>query len=253
MKLYKKNTGIFQGLLTGSLSSVFLCMIIFVIIPYAPCEELHRSISKNIITVKQETQQEIKMSEKGELSHEDGKYLLRLARMTIEEKLFNQDAFQEETNLPDKFLNKRAVFVTLNIHGNLRGCIGHILPQVSLVDSVKSNAISAAFKDPRFPPLSKEEWKDIEVEVSVLTVPEQLEYSDAEDLLNKLRPGIDGVILRKDYHQSTFLPQVWDQLPDKKEFLSHLCLKAGMSANEWKRGDISVYIYQVQLFEEHQE
>ncbi len=238
---------IIQGLLFKVSIVVFLLAMFFAAVPYASGKETPGGISNN----KQGIQKEINMADRDELSPEEGKYLLKLARKTIEEKLFNKDTHQGEPAPPEKFIKKRAAFVTLNIHGRLRGCIGHILPQVPLVESVKSNAISAAFKDPRFSPLSKEEWKDIEIEVSVLTVPEHLEYAGAEDLLEKLRPGIDGVILRKDYHQSTFLPQVWDQLPDKKEFLSHLCMKAGMDANEWKKGDIEVYTYHAQVFEEH--
>lgn len=250
MEIYKKYKTILQVLLFNLAISGFLCMMIFALMPYALGEESHDRLPKGRITNKQGIKKEIKMSEKDELSRDEGEYLLKLARITIEDELFNKDPSQEEPNLPGKFLEKRAAFVTLNIHGNLRGCIGHIVPQVSLIESIKSNALSAAFKDPRFPPLSKEEWQDIEVEISILTVPQQLNYNDAEDLLEKLRPGIDGVILKKGYQQSTFLPQVWEQLNDKKEFLSHLCMKAGMDANEWKKGALSVYTYQVQAFEE---
>ena len=86
----------------------------------------------------------------------------------------------------------------------------------------KANAISAAFRDPRFRPLSKQEWEKVEIEISILTDPRPLDYSDKDDLLEKIRPGIDGVIIKKDYHQSTFLPQVWEQLPDKKNFFNSL-------------------------------
>ena len=251
MGIYKKYKRILQGLLFNLSVSGFLCLVFFSIIPCTLGAESQDSLSGERMTTKKGIQKEIKMSDKNELSREEGKYLLKLARATIEKKLFDKDVFEEESNPSEKFLNKRAAFVTLNIHGNLRGCIGHIVPQVSLVESIQSNALSAAFKDPRFPPLSREEWDDIEVEISILTVPEQLKYSGAEDLLEKLRPGIDGVILIKNNRQSTFLPQVWDQLPDKTEFLSHLCMKAGMEANEWKKGDITVFTYQAQAFEEH--
>ena len=95
------------------------------------------------------------------------------------------------------------------------------------------------------------EWERIKIEVSILTDPKPLDYSDADDLLNKLRPGIDGVIIKKGFSQATFLPQVWEQLPDKKEFLTHLCLKAGLDGSEWKRAELEVSTYQVQAFEEH--
>lgn len=191
------------------------------------------------------------MNEKETLTKEEGAYLLALARKTIEGKLFENELPEDEGELSEKYLEKRGTFVTLNINSNLRGCIGHIIPQESLIEGIKINAINAAFRDPRFSPLSKEEWNSVKVEISILTEPQELEYSGSDDLLNKLRSEIDGVILKKGAYQSTFLPQVWDQLPDKKQFLTHLCLKAGLDGNEWERGELTVSIYQVQAFEEH--
>jgi len=251
MGIYKKNKKILQELLFNCSLLCSLCLMSLTLMPDAFAEDSQARWSEERKAINEGNQEEIKMSDKDKLTREEGEYLLSLARKTIEEKLFNKDTAQNKADLPDKFIKKGAAFVTLNSHGNLRGCIGHIIPQIPLIDCVKANALSAAFKDPRFPPLSKEEWKDIEVEISILTEPEQLEYTDADDLLEKLRPGTDGVILRKNNYQSTFLPQVWDQLPDKKEFLSHLCSKAGMDANEWRKGDLTVYTYQVQAFEEH--
>ncbi|MGE5838860.1 MAG: AmmeMemoRadiSam system protein A, partial [Deltaproteobacteria bacterium] len=132
----------------------------------------------------------------------------------------------------------------------LRGCIGHIIPQESLIEGVKVNAMNAAFRDPRFRPLSKPEFDKIKVEVSILTTPKPLAYTDADDLLAKLKPGTDGLIIRQGYHQATFLPQVWDQLPDKKDFLSHLCQKAGLAGDAWLFDKLEVHTYQVQAFEE---
>lgn len=192
------------------------------------------------------------MYDKGQLTNEEGEYLLSLARKTIEAELFNRDLPGDINNLTDKYLEKRGTFVTLTINDNLRGCIGHIIPQESLIEGIKINAINAAFEDPRFPPLSREEWGKVKVEISILTEPKHLEYSGSDDLLGKLRKGIDGVIIQKGYAQATFLPQVWDQLPDKAEFLTHLCMKAGMSGSEWKKGELTVYTYQVQAFEEEQ-
>ena len=140
--------------------------------------------------------------------------------------------------------------MTLTIDGGLRGCIGHIVPRESLIEGIRVNAINAAFRDPRFRPLSRKEWERIKIEISILTEPRPLEYADAEDLLQKIRPGIDGLIIKKGHHQATFLPQVWEQLPDKKEFLTHLCLKAGLIGNEWKKEKLEVQTYQVQAFEE---
>jgi len=140
--------------------------------------------------------------------------------------------------------------VTLTIGDNLRGCIGHITPQETLFEGIKINAINAAFRDPRFSPLSKKEWERVKIEISVLTDPEELPYEDAPDLLNKLRAGVDGVILKKGYYQATFLPQVWEQLPKKEDFLGHLCVKAGLDRDDWKKEKLEVSTYQVQAFME---
>lgn len=191
------------------------------------------------------------MSDTENLTEEQGKYLLGEARKTIQKSLSGEKEPRiEDTGLPAVFNQRRGTFVTLTIGGNLRGCIGHIIPQESLIEGIRANAINAAFKDPRFRPLDKEEWKRVKIEISILTDPKPLPYSNADDLLKKLRPGIDGVILKKGYRQSTFLPQVWDQLPNKEEFLSHLCLKAGLDGDEWKKGRLEVSTYQVQAFEE---
>ena len=192
------------------------------------------------------------MTDANKLSEKEGDYLLSVARKTIEEELFNKSEIKlPDTDLSPKFSEKRGTFVTLTKDEALRGCIGHIIPQETLLEGVKVNAINAAFKDPRFNPLSKAEWNRIKIEVSILTEPERLDYLDSADLLAKLRTGIDGVILKKGFNQATFLPQVWDQLPDKREFLAHLCIKAGLDGNEWKKGELVVFTYQAQAFEEH--
>jgi len=189
--------------------------------------------------------------DKNKLTQDQGKYLLSVARQTIERELFaRKGETMDEKDLPPIFHTRRGAFVTLTEKGNLRGCIGHIIPQETLLEGVRENAINAAFRDPRFHPLKAEEWKDVKIEVSILTDPKPLSYTDAQDLLKKLRPGIDGVIIKKGYHQATFLPQVWDQLPNKKDFLTHLCYKAGLDGDAWKRGDLEVSTYQVQAFEE---
>ena len=191
------------------------------------------------------------MSKQGDLTEAQGEYLLLEARKTIQDRLSGKKDIPKETkDLPTVFHEKRGTFVTLTTRGNLRGCIGHIIPQESLIDGIRENAINAAFRDPRFSPLTRDEWKNVQVEISILTEPKPLAYNGGKDLLNKLRPGVDGVIIKKGFHQSTFLPQVWEQLPDKKAFLNHLCLKAGLSGNAWETGDLEVSTYQVQAFEE---
>jgi AmmeMemoRadiSam system protein A len=191
------------------------------------------------------------MTDTGQLTEEEGRYLLSVARKTIEQKISNLEAQVEFDSFDsNKFSEKRGTFVTLTIDDGLRGCIGNIIPQESLLDGVKANAINAAFRDPRFRPLSGKEWEKVKIEISILTDPKPLDYSNRKDLLEKMRQGTDGVILKKGYNQSTFLPQVWEQLPDKKEFLTHLCLKAGLDGNEWEKEKLEVLTYQVQAFEE---
>ena len=191
------------------------------------------------------------MGEREELTEEMGKYLLGVARQTIEQELFGRNTQEKpEKDLPTIFHEQRGTFVTLTIQGGLRGCIGHIIPRESLIEGITVNAINAAFRDPRFRPLTREEWKNVKIEISILTEPKPLSYADADDLLKKLRPGVDGVIIKQGYRQATFLPQVWEQLPKKKEFLGHLCLKAGLDGDAWRKGDLEVSTYQVQAFEE---
>ncbi len=192
---------------------------------------------------------------KHEFSEDQGKLLVELARKTIAGKLGKPPSQEAASSLEQAldqavFKQDLASFVTLHINGRLRGCIGTLEASEPLVDNVRNNALNAAFSDPRFSKLSRAELDLIDIEVSILTPPEKLAYSDAQDLLSKLEPGVHGVILKKNWARATFLPQVWDQLPDKKDFLSHLCQKAGLSANEWKKGDLEVFTYRVQYFEE---
>lgn len=225
--------------------------IIFFLSSCSTAEESTQNKIRGIISSQEEKAKEGKMADSQNLSDQEGMYLLEVARKTIESELYKDKAISqgEELSSP-KFSEKRGTFVTLTINNNLRGCIGHIIEQDSLLEGIKENAINAAFKDYRFSPLSKSEWGNVKIEISILTNPAPLEYSDADDLLKKIRPNIDGVIIKQGFYQATFLPQVWEQLPDKKEFFTHLCLKAGLDGNEWKKGKLEVYTYQVQAFEE---
>lgn len=228
------------GLVTFLLG--FLCQL-----PIGPIE------TKVLISFAYASENEKKeggMEDRNQLTEEEGRYLLQVARKTIEKALFKQEGEFEEEPTSEKYHEKRGTFVTLTSDGNLRGCIGHIIPDETLIEGIRINAINAAFRDPRFPKLDKKEWPKIKIEISILTEPKILSYKNADDLLQKLRPGIDGVILKEDYRQSIFLPQVWEQLPDKEEFLTHLCLKGGMDAYAWKKGKLEVSTYQVQAFEE---
>ena len=186
---------------------------------------------------------------KESMSIRDKKALLRLARSAIEAKLVKD--VKVERPEPSLILKEsRGCFVTLHKYGQLRGCIGTIEPICPLAECVEKNAQNAAFRDPRFPCLGAEELPEIDIEVSILSVPERLRFRDGDDLKRQLRPNVHGVILSRGMHRSTFLPQVWEQLPDKEQFLEHLCLKGGMPANAWKDPATSVEVYQAEVFGE---
>ena len=186
---------------------------------------------------------------------EKGKVLLDLARRTIARRLGTDNGQEASEALEKKlaqscFDNKYGTFVTLTINGRLRGCIGNLSSTIPLREGVRKNAVSAAFQDPRFSLLTKEELEKVHIEISILTEPKKLEYSGGDDLVQKLRPDIDGVIIRKGAYQATFLPQVWEQLPQPDDFLSRLCMKAGIPADSWQSEGLEVQIYQVISFEE---
>ena len=189
------------------------------------------------------------------LTPAEGQCLVRLARATIAEQLKSPIDSDDLRSIKmalqaTVFRARCGVFVTLSLEGTLRGCIGSLTASEPLAETVRRTAVNAAFHDPRFPPLDRGELDRIAIEVSVLSPPAALSYDDADDLMLRLRPGIDGVILRKGSASATFLPQVWKQLPRCQDFLSHLCLKAGLSARAWYDGNLQVETYQVQSFEE---
>jgi len=189
------------------------------------------------------------------ITEEQGLRLVHVARRTIAARLGTLDAVNKV--IPDRdladpaFREKRGTFVTLKIKGQLRGCMGCLAPSETILEGIQRNAINAAFNDPRFPALTPIELDQAEIDISILTSPLELEYAEGNDLLDKLRPNIDGVIINKGLARATFLPQVWDQLPRTEDFLAHLCRKAGLSPDEWKEGGLGVSIYQVQYFHEN--
>jgi AmmeMemoRadiSam system protein B/AmmeMemoRadiSam system protein A len=189
------------------------------------------------------------------LSQKQGEILVKLARKTIMEKLGKKLASGKAMQLSDALKNscfneRRGTFVTLKIGGRLRGCIGSLTSNESIRTGIRRNALNAAFRDTRFPPLTANEFEHLDIEISILTKPKPLEYSDYSDFLSKLRVNVDGVIIRKGRAGATFLPQVWKQLPEPEKFLSRLCAKAGLSADSWKNTKLEVLTYQVQHFEE---
>jgi AmmeMemoRadiSam system protein A len=188
---------------------------------------------------------------KDNLTLEEQKILLRIAREAMEcavrrEKLPPLDP----SNLSPSLREQGASFVTLTIHGQLRGCIGALEAYQPLVEDVREHAVAAALEDPRFPQVREDELSGIQVEVSRLTRPVPLEYKDADDLLSRLRPQVDGVILKDGFRRATFLPQVWEKIPDPSDFLDNLCYKMGASPSHWKTKHLDVFIYQVEEFHE---
>jgi AmmeMemoRadiSam system protein A len=152
--------------------------------------------------------------------------------------------------LPKSLVDQGATFVTLTKRGALRGCVGALEAYQPLAEDVREHAVAAALQDYRFPPVSPDEVPELKIEISRLTTPEGLEYQGADNLLGQLRPGIDGVILRDGFRRATFLPQVWDKIPDPAEFMNHLCQKMGVDANSWRYRQLEVLIYQVEEFHE---
>jgi AmmeMemoRadiSam system protein A len=143
----------------------------------------------------------------------------------------------------------RASFVTLQKHGQLRGCIGHLEAVQPVVVDVAENAFAAAFRDPRFSPLTAAEWPDVDVHLSLLTTPERMQFSDEADLIGQIRAGEDGLILQDGPNRGTFLPSVWESLPNPVDFLVHLKRKAGLAANHWSER-VEVYRYHTESFGE---
>ena len=185
------------------------------------------------------------------LTSEEKQTLLRIARQSME------SAVKGERNpklgsalLTPRLKEQGASFVTLTVSGELRGCIGALEPYQPLADDVREHAVAAALQDPRFPPVAPNELNGISIEVSRLSVPYPLEYSTAEDLIQRLRPHTDGVILRDGLRRATFLPQVWEKIPSPAEFLDNLCYKMGAASDAWKRKHLEVLIYQVDDFHE---
>jgi AmmeMemoRadiSam system protein A len=185
------------------------------------------------------------------LTPEEKQTLLTLARETISRVVRGQKLPPLDIEaLSENLQGDGASFVTLTKDGTLRGCIGSLEPRRLLVEDVRENATAAALRDPRFPPVSARELDDLRVEVSVLSAQQPLPYDGPDDLIAKLRPGVDGVVIQSGWNRATFLPQVWDKLPDPHEFLGHLCRKAMLPADAYREPGLDVYVYQVEKFEE---
>ena len=150
--------------------------------------------------------------------------------------------------LPASLAEERASFVTLNTSGGqLRGCIGSLEAYRPLAEDVSHNAWAAAFRDPRFSPLQEDEYPGLDIHVSVLSTPEPVDFTSEQDLLAHIRPGIDGLILEDNAARGTFLPSVWESLPDPAQFLTHLKLKAGLPVDHWS-DHLRIWRYTTQSF-----
>ena len=185
------------------------------------------------------------------LTLEEQKILLRLAREAMIRGVKGEALpALDLSSLPLPLREEGSSFITLTMGGHLRGCIGSLEPSQSLAQDVRDHAVAAALNDPRFPAVREEEVDQIQIEVSRLTRPVPLDYKDAEDLLSKLHPFVDGVILRDAYHRATFLPQVWEKVPEPTEFMDNLCYKMGLEPDLWRRKHFEVLTYQVEDFHE---
>lgn len=173
--------------------------------------------------------------------------LLKLAREAIISELEGKELEIDE-NIKKKYSKKQACFVTLTINRGLRGCIGSLEARQELWKDIIENARNAAFRDPRFPILNENELKKIKIEISVLSIPKKITYKTEDELKKKIMKK--GVVLKKGWNSATYLPQVWAELGEFEEFISSLCVKAGLSSDSWKNLDLEVLVYDVEKIEE---
>ena len=185
------------------------------------------------------------------LNSKEKEFLLKLSRQTLEEYFVAGKKIEiDEKKVPKNLRQRRATFVTLFKNNELRGCIGQILPKFPLYKDIINNSLSAAFSDTRFPQLKYEEVKELEIEISILTVPKRIIYDDIEDLLKKIKINEYGLILQSGFSQATFLPTVWKESPKIEDFLTNLALKAGLAPNAWKNPETEFFYYRTGSFKE---
>jgi AmmeMemoRadiSam system protein A len=178
----------------------------------------------------------------------DRERLHGIARAAIHARLHDERPPRlERVTQPPALWRPGASFVTLRRGGALRGCIGSLEPRRPLAVDVGDNAVRAAFADPRFPPVSAAEEADLDIKISVLTPPEPVEVRSLAELREAVRPGVDGLLIEAGRHRGTFLPSVWDQLPDLDDFLTQLWRKAGLAPGDWPP-DLRVHRYRTEEF-----
>jgi AmmeMemoRadiSam system protein A len=185
------------------------------------------------------------------LSLENRKTLLNIARQAIT-RTANGDPVPplDLSALPAPLREEGVVFVTLTQKHALRGCVGALEAYQPLAEDVQEHAIAAATADFRFYPVQPDEVESLHIEISRLSTPVPLDYASPDELALKIKPGIDGVMIRDGLRRATFLPQVWETLPDPCDFLNHLCQKMGAPVNLWQRKMLQVSTYRVEMFEE---
>jgi AmmeMemoRadiSam system protein A len=185
------------------------------------------------------------------LADEERQILLKLAREGLIAAVKNIELpVLDLDSLPPRLGEPGASFVTLKRRGELRGCIGALTEELPLAEDVCAHAVAAATRDYRFPPVQEDEITEIEIEISVLSTPEPLNYQHSDDLPNMLRQGIDGVILIHESKRATFLPQVWSKVPEATRFLDMLCEKALLPRETWRTDHPHILTYQVECFDE---
>jgi hypothetical protein len=186
-------------------------------------------------------------SPEAELSPEERAALLELARAAVRAAFDGRTLRLDPANLPPRLAAPGAAFVTLERHGELRGCIGSLERRRPLAEDVCENACAAAFRDPRFEPLGRAELGDLEIHLSILGPLEPFPVASEAAALAALEPGVDGLVLEAGFHRATFLPAVWEKLPDPRDFLAHLKRKAGLSPHYWS-ADLRLFRYRVDAF-----
>jgi AmmeMemoRadiSam system protein A len=173
--------------------------------------------------------------------------LLELSRKTIEEYLKGNN-FEPDQKIKEKFSGKKACFVTLTKKGKLCGCIGSLIARQELWKDIIDNSINAAFNDPRFHPISEKELDEIQIEISILSKPKEVKYNSDNELKQLIKNK--GIFLSDGFYSATYLPQVWEDLPEPEKFLSSLCMKAGLNSNAWKNKKLKIQVYDVEKIKE---
>ncbi len=177
--------------------------------------------------------------------------LIRVARETITKAVKKEPVSLEvQEKDPEEWKEYKGCFVTINKNNELRGCIGYPLPVMPLGTALRRAAKAAALEDPRFEPLSEEELKEIKIEVSVLTKPEEIKEKDPEKLRKEITPGKHGLIISKGLNQGLLLPQVFSKEQTVEEMLEMTCIKAGLPINEWKKPETKIYKFEAKIYEE---